>query len=149
MSSISLKVLESYTRDVGRGVARIDYDSMDSLNLKTGDIIEIKGKRRGDGRGQCQRQQETHDRHGDRGIAGKAEDSACEQPLSDQIADGLALPEHPLERDDDGERHQPVARHSGRASLRGVAIHEQESSPAHALPLAEPGWLRTHDVERA
>ncbi|HEX7032979.1 MAG TPA: AAA family ATPase, partial [Nitrososphaera sp.] len=46
MSSISLKVLESYTRDVGRGVARIDYDSMDSLNLKTGDIIEIKGKRR-------------------------------------------------------------------------------------------------------
>ncbi len=46
MSSISLKVLESYTRDVGRGVARIDYDSMDSLKLKTGDIIEIKGKRR-------------------------------------------------------------------------------------------------------
>ncbi|HXG06555.1 MAG TPA: AAA family ATPase, partial [Nitrososphaera sp.] len=46
MSSITLKVLESYTRDVGRGVARIDYDSMDSLNLKTGDIIEIKGKRR-------------------------------------------------------------------------------------------------------
>ena len=26
-NEISLKVLEAYTRDVGRGVARIDYDS--------------------------------------------------------------------------------------------------------------------------
>jgi transitional endoplasmic reticulum ATPase len=41
-----LKVLEAYTRDVGRGVARIDYDSMDTLNASTGDVIEIKGKRR-------------------------------------------------------------------------------------------------------
>ena len=45
-SSLSLKVLEAYTRDVGRGVARIDYDSMDTLNASTGDVIEIKGKRR-------------------------------------------------------------------------------------------------------
>jgi len=43
---LSLKVLEAYTRDVGRGVARIDYDSMDSLGASTGDVIEIKGKRR-------------------------------------------------------------------------------------------------------
>nr|AIF23341.1 ATPase AAA (VCP, CDC48) [uncultured marine thaumarchaeote SAT1000_15_B11] len=42
----SLKVLEAYTRDVGRGVARIDYDSMDNLSASTGDVIEIKGKRR-------------------------------------------------------------------------------------------------------
>ena len=42
----SLKVLEAYTRDVGRGVARIDYDSMDSLSASTGDVIEIRGKRR-------------------------------------------------------------------------------------------------------
>jgi len=42
----SLKVLEAYTRDVGRGVARIDYDSMDSLTASTGDVIEIRGKRR-------------------------------------------------------------------------------------------------------
>src|SRR5215469_4788297 len=41
-----LRVLEAYTRDVGRGVARIDYDTMDSLSASTGDIIEIKGKRR-------------------------------------------------------------------------------------------------------
>jgi transitional endoplasmic reticulum ATPase len=34
-----LKVLETYTRDVGRGVARIDCDSTDS-SASTGDIIE-------------------------------------------------------------------------------------------------------------
>jgi transitional endoplasmic reticulum ATPase len=45
-NTLSLKVLEAYTRDVGRGVARIDYDSMDSLGASTGDVIEIKGKRR-------------------------------------------------------------------------------------------------------
>ena len=45
-SGLNLKVLEAYTRDVGRGVARIDYDSMDTLGASTGDIIEIKGKRR-------------------------------------------------------------------------------------------------------
>ncbi|SPC34878.1 CDC48 family AAA ATPase [Candidatus Nitrosocaldus cavascurensis] len=42
----TLKVLEAYTRDVGRRVARIDYESMDSLGASTGDIVEIKGKRR-------------------------------------------------------------------------------------------------------
>ena len=45
-SELTLKVLEAYTRDVGRGVARIDYDSMDTLNASTGDVIELKGKRR-------------------------------------------------------------------------------------------------------
>ena len=45
-NELTLKVLEAYTRDVGRGVARIDYDSMDTLNASTGDVIEIKGKRR-------------------------------------------------------------------------------------------------------
>ncbi|MCP8314726.1 MAG: CDC48 family AAA ATPase [archaeon] len=43
---ISLKVLEAYTRDVGRGVARIDYDTMDALGASTGDIVEVRGKRR-------------------------------------------------------------------------------------------------------
>ena len=43
---VTLKVLEAYTRDVGRGVVRIDYDAMDSLDASTGDIVEIKGKRR-------------------------------------------------------------------------------------------------------
>src|SRR5215212_1625738 len=45
-TTLSLKVLEAYTRDVGRGVARIDYDSMDSLSASTGDVIEIRGKGR-------------------------------------------------------------------------------------------------------
>lgn len=44
--NITLKVLESYTRDVGRGVARIDYATMDTLNTSTGEILEIQGKKR-------------------------------------------------------------------------------------------------------
>ena len=40
--NLNLKILEAYTRDVGRGVARLDYESMDSLGASTGDIIELK-----------------------------------------------------------------------------------------------------------
>ena len=40
-NEISLKVLEAYTRDVGRGVARIDYDSMDTLSASTGDVLSL------------------------------------------------------------------------------------------------------------
>jgi len=39
--SISLQVLETYSRGFGRGVARIDYDAMDEIDASTGDIIEI------------------------------------------------------------------------------------------------------------
>ena len=45
VKTLTLKVLEAYTRDVGRGVSRIDYESMDSLSASTGDVIEIKGGR--------------------------------------------------------------------------------------------------------
>ena len=45
-NTITLKALESYTRDVGRGIARIDYDVMDSLGMSTGDVVEVRGKRR-------------------------------------------------------------------------------------------------------
>ena len=45
-NTISLKVLEAYTRDVGRGVARIDYESMDALGASTGDVVEMNGKRK-------------------------------------------------------------------------------------------------------
>jgi transitional endoplasmic reticulum ATPase len=44
--TVTLRVLEAYTRDVGRGVARIDYETMDALDASTGDVLEIKGKRR-------------------------------------------------------------------------------------------------------
>ncbi len=43
---VQLKVLEAYTRDVGRGVARLDYHAMDGLDASTGDVIEVNGKRR-------------------------------------------------------------------------------------------------------
>ncbi len=39
-------MLEAYSRDVGRGIARLDNDSTNSLSAATGDVIEIKGKRR-------------------------------------------------------------------------------------------------------
>ena len=45
-NNLSLKILEAYTRDVGRGVARLDYESMDSLSTSTCDVVEIGGKRR-------------------------------------------------------------------------------------------------------
>lgn len=40
-----MRVVEAYTRDVGRGAARIDYDTMDLLGICTGDYISIIGKR--------------------------------------------------------------------------------------------------------
>ncbi len=45
-NTINLHILEAYTRDVGKGMARIDFDSFDSLGASSGDIIEIKGKSR-------------------------------------------------------------------------------------------------------
>lgn len=44
--TIHLHILEAYTRDVGRGVARIDHYAFESLGASSGDIIEIKGKNR-------------------------------------------------------------------------------------------------------
>ncbi|MER3601130.1 MAG: AAA family ATPase [Nitrososphaerota archaeon] len=38
--------MEAYTKDVGRGVGRIDYESMDELQVTTGDVLEVKGKKR-------------------------------------------------------------------------------------------------------
>jgi transitional endoplasmic reticulum ATPase len=42
--TVELKVLEAYTRDVGRGIIRIDYDTMDKLNISTGDPIRVTAK---------------------------------------------------------------------------------------------------------
>ncbi|MGI0005575.1 MAG: AAA family ATPase, partial [Nitrososphaera sp.] len=42
-NTVSLKILEAYTRDVGRGIGRIDYDTLKSLDASAGDIIEIAG----------------------------------------------------------------------------------------------------------
>jgi hypothetical protein len=43
-TSLSLKMLEEYSSDVGRRVARIDQNSLNSLSLSEGDSVEIVGK---------------------------------------------------------------------------------------------------------
>ena len=43
---VVLKVSEAYTRDVGRGIARVDYVALDALEASTGDTIEINAKRK-------------------------------------------------------------------------------------------------------
>jgi len=42
---LSLKVQEALSKDVGRGIARIDPEDMNKLGLSLGDIIELKGTR--------------------------------------------------------------------------------------------------------
>lgn len=41
---LPLKVLEAYSSDIGRGVARIDQNSLNLLSLSEGDSVEIVGK---------------------------------------------------------------------------------------------------------
>ena len=43
-NEVTLRVQEAYHRDVGRGIARIDMDTMRQLGMVSGDIIEIEGK---------------------------------------------------------------------------------------------------------
>ena len=45
MNEIILKVAEAEHRDIGRFIVRIDAASMDKLGVRTGDIIQIKGKK--------------------------------------------------------------------------------------------------------
>jgi hypothetical protein len=42
---IQVKVLEAYTKDVGRGVARLGNDAMAKLGVAGGDVVAISGKR--------------------------------------------------------------------------------------------------------
>jgi transitional endoplasmic reticulum ATPase len=46
-NSITLKVAETNPKFVGRGMALIDPKVMDELELSTGDVIEISGKKKG------------------------------------------------------------------------------------------------------
>ena len=43
---VSLRVAEARSRDVGRGIARLDPEAMEKLGLTPGDVVEISGKRR-------------------------------------------------------------------------------------------------------
>jgi transitional endoplasmic reticulum ATPase len=45
MDEVVLKVAEAEHRDIGRFIVRIDAVSMEKLGVRTGDIIQIKGKR--------------------------------------------------------------------------------------------------------
>jgi len=42
---VKLRVAEAPTRDVGRSIARLDSETMRKINVTTGDIVEIIGKR--------------------------------------------------------------------------------------------------------
>ncbi len=41
---VQLRVAEAYHRDAGRGIARVDMETMQKLGLVSGDIVEIEGK---------------------------------------------------------------------------------------------------------
>mgnify|MGYP001034145991 CR=1 FL=1 len=43
---VELKVAEARQRDVGRGIVRLDEKSRTTLNVSTGDFVEIEGKQR-------------------------------------------------------------------------------------------------------
>ncbi|MHA1506833.1 MAG: AAA family ATPase, partial [Candidatus Asgardarchaeia archaeon] len=46
VKEVKLKVKEALRKDAGRGIARIDRQTMDELGVRPGDVIEIIGKRR-------------------------------------------------------------------------------------------------------
>ena len=43
-NEVTLRVQEAYHRDVGRGIARVDMETMRKLGMVSGDIMEIEGK---------------------------------------------------------------------------------------------------------
>ncbi len=43
---ISVEVQQEFSSDKGKGIARLDADSMKRLDMSSGDIIEIQGQRR-------------------------------------------------------------------------------------------------------
>ena len=45
MSDVQLRVGDARQRDVGRGIARVDQQTMQKLGISAGDVIEIVGKR--------------------------------------------------------------------------------------------------------
>ena len=44
-SNLSFRVQEAKKRDIGRNIARIDQETMEKLNIKTGDVISLVGKK--------------------------------------------------------------------------------------------------------
>jgi len=46
LNVLTLRVAEASQRDFGRGIARIDPEDMKKINVETGDVIQITGKKR-------------------------------------------------------------------------------------------------------
>ncbi|MFA5364130.1 MAG: CDC48 family AAA ATPase [Candidatus Bathyarchaeia archaeon] len=46
MSQVSLRIAEAQSRDVGRGIARIDSQVSSEIGLSAGDVVEIHGKKK-------------------------------------------------------------------------------------------------------
>ncbi|MCW4034240.1 MAG: CDC48 family AAA ATPase [Candidatus Bathyarchaeota archaeon] len=46
MTQVSLRVAEAQSRDVGRGIARIDPKASSEIGLSAGDVVEIHGKKK-------------------------------------------------------------------------------------------------------
>jgi len=46
MSQVTLRVAEAQSRDVGRGIARIDPKVSSEIGLSAGDVVEIHGKKK-------------------------------------------------------------------------------------------------------
>jgi transitional endoplasmic reticulum ATPase len=46
MSQVTLRVAEAQSRDVGRGIARIDPKASSEIGLSAGDVVEIHGKKK-------------------------------------------------------------------------------------------------------
>ena len=44
-SKLSLRVQKAKKRDIGRNIVRIDQKTMEKLNIKTGDVIALSGKK--------------------------------------------------------------------------------------------------------
>ena len=42
---VKLIVSEAYQRDVGRKIVRVPYVVMEKLNISSGDVVEVKGKK--------------------------------------------------------------------------------------------------------
>ena len=45
-NTLTLRVSEALSKDVGRGIARIDPKDMEKLNVQVGDIIQVEGKKK-------------------------------------------------------------------------------------------------------
>lgn len=45
MTELTLRVSEAYSKDVGRGIARLDPIDMERISAEVGDIVEIKGNK--------------------------------------------------------------------------------------------------------